>query len=153
MNYILRHGVMRFLGEFEPEAPAAYLRNQSVIVQTERGLEVGEVLCEATPRAIDYLQEPTKGKIVRLMTDDDRVQHRQAQEREDAGHWEGDLVFGKPMSPVATLVERSTRFVMLVALPNGHKAALVADALAAKITTLPAALTRTLTWVKSMTAS
>ena len=62
------------------------------------------------------------------------------------GHWEGDLVFGKRMSPVATLVERSTRFVMLVALPNGHKADLVADALAAKITTLPAALTRTLTW-------
>ena len=50
------------------------------------------------------------------------------------------------MSPVATLVERSTRFVMLVALPGGHKADLVADALAAKITTLPAALTRTLTW-------
>ena len=50
------------------------------------------------------------------------------------------------MSPVATLVERSTRFVMLVALPNGHKADLVAHALAAKITTLPAALTRTLTW-------
>ena len=50
------------------------------------------------------------------------------------------------MSPVATLVERSTRFVMLVALPEGHRADLVADALAAKITTLPAALTRTLTW-------
>ncbi len=47
---------------------------------------------------------------------------------------------------MATLVERSTRFVMLVALPDGHKADLVADALAAKITTLPAALTRTLTW-------
>jgi IS30 family transposase len=44
------------------------------------------------------------------------------------------------------LVERSTRFVMLVALPGGHKADLVAAALAAKITTLPAALTRTLTW-------
>jgi hypothetical protein len=50
------------------------------------------------------------------------------------------------MSPVATLVQRSTRFVLLVALPNGHQADLVADALAARITTLPAALTRTLTW-------
>jgi hypothetical protein len=50
------------------------------------------------------------------------------------------------MSPVATLVERAPRFVVLVALPDGHKADLVADALAAKIATLPAAVTRTLTW-------
>ena len=70
----------------------------------------------------------------------------EADDRAVPGHWEGDLVFGKRMSPVATLVERSTRFVMLVALPGGHKADLVAEALAAKITTLPAALTRTLTW-------
>jgi IS30 family transposase len=70
----------------------------------------------------------------------------EAVDRAVPGHWEGDLVFGKRMTPVATLVERSTRFVMLVALPGGHKADLVADALAAKITTLPAALARTLTW-------
>jgi IS30 family transposase len=70
----------------------------------------------------------------------------EAVDRAVPGHWEGDLVFGKRMSPVATLVERSTRFVMLVSLPGGHKADLVAEALAAKITTLPAALTRTLTW-------
>src|SRR6188472_3355930 len=70
----------------------------------------------------------------------------EAEDRAVPGHWEGDLVFGKRMSPVATLAERSTRFVMLVGLPGGHKADLVADALAAKITTLPAALTRTLTW-------
>ena len=70
----------------------------------------------------------------------------EAADRAVSGHWEGDPVFGKYMSPVATLVERSTRFVMLVALPEGHKADVVADALAAKITTLPAAWTRTLTW-------
>ena len=59
------------------------------------------------------------------------------------GHWEGDLVFGKGMSPVATLVERSTRYLMLVALPDGnHKADAVADALAAAVTTLPAAAAR-----------
>jgi IS30 family transposase len=53
------------------------------------------------------------------------------------GHWEGDLVFGKHMSPVATLVERSTRFLMLVGLPAGnHQADAVADALATAITTL-----------------
>src|ERR1051325_5228170 len=83
MNYIVRHGVMRFLGEFEREAPAAYRRNQAVIVQTERGLEAGEVLCEATPRALEYLQEPTKGKIIRIMSDDDRTVLRQSQEREE----------------------------------------------------------------------
>ena len=63
------------------------------------------------------------------------------------GHWEGDLVFGKHMSPVATLVERSTRFLMLVALPGGnHQADAVADTLAAAITTLPRQLAKSLTW-------
>jgi IS30 family transposase len=71
----------------------------------------------------------------------------EAEDRAVPGHWEGDLVSGKAMSPVATLVERSTRFLILVALPGGnHKADAVADALAAAITTLPKQLTRSLTW-------
>jgi IS30 family transposase len=71
----------------------------------------------------------------------------EAEDRAVPGHWEGDLVFGKNMSPVATLVERSTRFVMLVALPSGnHQADVVADALTAAITTLPEQLAKTLTW-------
>jgi IS30 family transposase len=49
-------------------------------------------------------------------------------------------------SAIATLVERHSRFVMLVALPNGHTADVVADALAAKITELPAERWRSLTW-------
>jgi IS30 family transposase len=62
----------------------------------------------------------------------------EAEDRAVPGHWEGDLVFGKHMSPVATVVERSTRFLMLVALPGGtHQADAVADALAAAITTRP----------------
>jgi IS30 family transposase len=71
----------------------------------------------------------------------------EADDRSVPGHWEGDLVFGRGMSPVATLVERSTRYLMLVALPDGnHKADAVADALAAAITTLPGKLAKSLTW-------
>lgn len=63
------------------------------------------------------------------------------------GHWEGDLVFGRGMSPVATLVERSTCYLMLVWLPDGnHKADAVAEALAAAVQRLPHQLARSLTW-------
>jgi IS30 family transposase len=64
------------------------------------------------------------------------------------GHWEGDLVMGNRQSPaaIATLVERQTRYLQLVALPEGTEAERVADALAASITTLPEQLRRSLTW-------
>jgi transposase, IS30 family len=70
----------------------------------------------------------------------------EADDRAVPGHWEGDLLMGKRMHAMATLVERKTRFVMLIALPDGHAADVVADALAAKIVELPEQLRRSLTW-------
>jgi IS30 family transposase len=70
----------------------------------------------------------------------------EANHRAVPGHLEGDLIFGKAMSAIATLVERKTRFVMLIQLPIGHTAAVVAEALAAKIVELPHQLRRSITW-------
>jgi transposase, IS30 family len=71
----------------------------------------------------------------------------EVEDRAVPGHWEGDLVMGKGgKSQIGTLVERSTRFVQLIALPHGRTADVVCDAIAAKIATLPAALRRSLTW-------
>ena len=75
-----------------------------------------------------------------------RERPAEAEDRAVPGHWEGDLLFGKGMSAIATLVERHSRFVMLIALPQGHRAELVADALSAKIAELPDQLKRSLTW-------
>ncbi len=63
------------------------------------------------------------------------------------GHWEGDLILGKNgNSAIGTLVERSTRFVMLLHLPGRHTAEVVREAMTAAIVTLPASLRRSITW-------
>ena len=70
----------------------------------------------------------------------------EAEDRAVPGHWEGDLLYGQGTGVVATLVERHSRFVMLVGLPETHRADVVAATLAVKITELPEHLRGSLTW-------
>ncbi|WP_452830222.1 IS30 family transposase [Streptomyces laurentii] len=71
----------------------------------------------------------------------------EAEDRAVPGHWEGDLIIGKDgKSAIGTLVERATRYVMLLHLPADHGAESVRDALVGTVQTLPAHLRRSLTW-------
>ena len=70
----------------------------------------------------------------------------EADDRAVPGHWEGDLLLGRGNSAIATLVERTTRFVILIRLPHGRSSEAVLDALAARIRSLPRQFVRSLTW-------
>ena len=84
-----------------------------------------------------------KGRIVDAISIRERP--AEAQDRAVPGHWEGDLLMGGRSSQIATLVERSSLFVMLVKIEQKDSAS-VAAALAKKIRRLPAELRRSLTW-------
>ena len=70
----------------------------------------------------------------------------EAADRAVPGHWEGDLLLGTKTNGIGTLVERSSRYVMLFTLPNGFTAERVSEALAKTVMKLPASLRRSLTW-------
>ena len=87
----------------------------------------------------------TRGTITGMVSISERP--AEAEDRAVPGHWEGDLIIGKAnRSQIGTIVERTTRFVLLVALPEDRRAATVADAIAAQIRRLPGELARSLTW-------
>jgi cell fate regulator YaaT (PSP1 superfamily) len=80
-NWIVRHGAMRFLGEFDAEGHA-YERGADAVLRTERGLELGHLLCEASPKVVQMLSEPTHGRILRVLTEQDEGERRRIEEAE-----------------------------------------------------------------------
>jgi IS30 family transposase len=71
----------------------------------------------------------------------------EVKDRAVPGHWDGDLIIGSHgASAVGTLVERTTRFLLLFHLPNGHSAPEVEQAMRKAIKTLPSLLIKTITW-------
>ncbi|MEV6656303.1 IS30 family transposase [Nocardia fluminea] len=85
-----------------------------------------------------------RGRIRNMVSIHDRP--GEADTRTVAGHWEGDLVFGTRPSAVATLVDRATRYTMVVALPDCYRAESVATALIKHMGRLPESLRRSATW-------
>ena len=72
----------------------------------------------------------------------------EVEDRAVPGHWEGDLILGSTASgsAIGTLVERATRYVILLHLPHDHTALAVQEAMVTAMAELPATLRRTLTW-------
>lgn len=70
-SYIARHGAMRTVGIYSAGPMAQFARGMRVILKTDRGLEAGEILCEATPKAIAVLPDPVRGEIARAATPED----------------------------------------------------------------------------------
>jgi cell fate regulator YaaT (PSP1 superfamily) len=70
-KYVVRYGAMRSLGLMNARDDSQYRRGAEVIVRTNRGLESGQVLCDATADALSHLDQPTTGQVIRLLTSED----------------------------------------------------------------------------------
>jgi IS30 family transposase len=121
---------------------------QSIYVQGRGALRRELAVCLRTGRA---LRKPRRtggerrGRIKDMVMISERP--AEAADRAVPGHWEGDLLIGAAgKSAIGTLVERTTRFTMLVPLPQGYDAPVTAAALTPVIASLPDALRRSLTW-------
>ena len=122
---------------------------QSLFVQSRGALRKELHSCLRTGRAMRRAKAYTKGgvgqgKIRNMVMISERPP--EVADRAVPGHWEGDLIFGRRMTSIGTLVERHSRYVILLKLPNGHTAQEVRKAMTKRILTLPAQLRRSITW-------
>lgn len=137
---------------------------QALYVQGRGALRRELAACLRTGRALRVPRARTRERGKNFVSSEIMISERPAEagDRAVPGHWEGDLILGLGSSAIGTLVERSTRFTMLLHLPRmeghgqargkngpalaGHGAEAVRDAIASSITTLPEQLRRSLTW-------
>jgi IS30 family transposase len=138
---------------------------QALYVQGRGALRREVTACLRTGRALRVPRARTRGRGKGFVTPEVMISERPAEvgDRAVPGHWEGDLILGLDSSAIGTLVERTTRFTMLLHLPRmeghgdgprtkngpalaGHGAEAVRDAIAASIVRLPEELRRSLTW-------
>jgi transposase, IS30 family len=138
---------------------------QALFIQGRGALKRELVACLRTGRALRVPRARTQGRGKKFITPLVMITERPADvaDRAVPGHWEGDLIIGLNKSAIGTLVERTTRFTMLLHLPPmdghgtelrvkngpplaGHGAEAVRDEIARVITTLPEQLRRSLTW-------
>jgi len=138
---------------------------QALYVQGRGALKRELVACLRTGRALRVPRARRQASGKNFLTPEVMISQRPAEvdDRAIPGHWEGDLIVGLKSSAIGTLVERTTRFTLLLHLPRmqghgeqprikngppltGHGAEAVRDAIAATIDTLPAQLRRSLTW-------
>jgi IS30 family transposase len=138
---------------------------QALYVQGRGALRRELVACLRTGRALRVPRARTRGRGKKFVSPEIMISERppEAEDRAVPGHWEGDLILGLGSSAIGTLVERCTRFTMLLHLPRmeghgamrrakngpalaGHGALAIRDAIAASIQSLPSSLRRSLTW-------
>jgi IS30 family transposase len=129
---------------------------QALYVQGRGGLRRELVACLRTGRALRVPRARTRGRGKQFVTPEILISERpaEAEDRAVPGHWEGDLIVGLDSSAIGTLVERTTRFTLLLHLPPmdghgdqprikngpalaGHGADAVRDAIAETISTSP----------------
>jgi IS30 family transposase len=138
---------------------------QALYVQGRGALRRELTACLRTGRALRVPRARTRLRGKHFITPEVMISQRPAEAADRAvpGHWEGDLIIGLNSSAIGTLVERTTRFTLLLHLPPmsghrqgprahngpalaGHGAESVRNAIVAKITTLPEQLRKSLTW-------